>query len=431
MPIDIIIIPNEVLYILQIIWDTIKTWWWLPLPFLLWGHLKYHYHYFIMERWDSKIKKILLEVRMPKEVAKPIRAMEHVFAGFHGVLHDIPLWREKWIEGVFQHGLTFEIVSIEGKIHFYIRMPESVRSSIESNIYSQYPGAEISLADDYTKKVPQDIPNKDWDIWAVDFINAKDEIYPIKTYKEFEVETERVEEKKIDPLSIFLEGMSTLKSGEQMWLQIRAKPVLGKDNPWQKRGRALADKLARRPEKLKPKSIIQEAIEIITQGPPSQKPKDKEVFPPEMRLTPGEKEVLAAVEEKLSKYGFDCSIRFVYIAKKDVFFKPRVKAVFSLFKEISTENLGGLKPSSRTMTKKKSIWLWFLDKRRVYLRKRKMFRYYTKRMPPLFPRPGMTFILNTEELATLFHFPSEMTISTLAVSRVDARKKQAPFDLPI
>jgi hypothetical protein len=43
----------------------------------------------------------------------------------------------------------------------------------------------------------------------------------------------------------------------------------------------------------------------------------------------------------------------------------------------------------------------------------------------------MTFILNTEELATLFHFPSEATISTLAVSRVDVKKREAPSNLPI
>ena len=429
MPMNIPI-PEEIFYTLQTIWEIIKVWWWLPLPFIIWGTLKYHYLYYIKERWDSKIKKILLEIKMPKDVTKPIRAMDQVFANFHSI-HDIPLPREEWIEGVFQASLSLEIVSIGGEIHFYIRTPEMFRSVIESGIYSQYPNAEISLADDYTKYVPQDIPNKDWDIWAVDFVNAKDEIYPIKTYKQFETESEKVEEKRIDPLAGFLESMAALGPGEQAWLQIRIKPVLGRDNPWQKRGRELADKLARRPEKEKLKPIIQEAAEIIISGKKDQETKEKEVFPPEMRLTPGEKEVLTAVEEKLSKFGYDCSIRFAYLAKRDVFFKPRVKGVFSFFKETSTENLGGLKPSSNTMTKVKSVPFWFLDKRRFFLRQRRMFRYYIKRMPPLFPRPGMTFILNTEELATLYHFPGELVVSTLAVPRVEAKKKEAPPDLPV
>ena len=422
------------LYVLQIGWEIIKTWWWLILPFLLWGPLKYHYLDFMQDRWSSKIKKILLEVKIPKEVAKPIRAMEQIFAGFHGALHDKPTWREKWIEGVKQLSFSFEIVSIEGKIHFYVRVPEEFRNSIESNIYSQYPDAEISVVDDYTKKVPQDIPNKDWNIWGVDFINSKNEIYPIKTYKEFEVETEKIEEKKIDPLSIFLEGMATLNPGEQMWLQIGAKPVLGKDNPWQERGRKFVDELAKQKlypiSKSVPKSMLQQAIEFLISGPPSEQ-KNSAPIPPLMERTPGEKEVIELIEKKLSKFGFDCFVRFIYLAKRDIFFKPRVKTVFSFFKEISTENLGGLKPSSITMTKKKSVFLWFLDKRRLYVRQRKMFRYYVKRFPPLHPISGMTFILNTEELATLFHFPSEATISTLAVSRVEVRKKEAPSDLPI
>jgi len=401
------------------------------LPFFLFGALKYHYHYFIMERWDRTIKKILIEVKIPKEVAKPIRAMDQVFANFHST-HDIATPRETWIEGAFQQSLSFEIVSIAGEIHFFIRMPEMFRNIIETGIYSQYPDAEISLADDYTKYVPQDIPNKDWDLYAVDFINSKDEIYPLKTYRQFETETEKIEEKRIDPLAGLLESMAALGPGEQFWLQIKAKPVLGKDNPWQKRGRELVDKLARRPAKAKPKLIIQEAAEILITGKPAQtKDSKEEVFPPEMLLTPGEREILVAVEEKLSKFGYDCNIRFIYLGKRDVFFKPRIRTFFSFFKEISTQNLGGLKPTSNTMTKVKSVLFWFLDKRRLYLRKRRMFRYYSKRMPPLFPRPGMTFILNTEELATLYHFPGEMVVPTLAIPRVEAKKKEAPHDLPV
>ena len=424
-------IPQDILYAFQIGGGIIKTWWWLILPFLLWGFLKYHYLYFIQEKWSKTVKYVLLEIKMPKEVDKPIRAMEHIFAGLHGAVHSPPNWREKWIEGMFQLSLSLEIVSIGGKIHFYIRVPESLRNSIESNIYSQYPSAEISLADDYTKKVPQDIPNKDWDLWGTDLVNVKDEVYPIKTYKEFEVETEKIEEKKIDPLSIFLEGISTLNPGEQLWLQIKIRPVSSKDNPWQEKGKEIVDKLAKRPGKVKYKSMLQELIELMIQGPPPAKTKDEKVFPPEMTLTPGENTVITAIEEKLSKFGFDCFIRFIYLGKKDVFFKPRITTVFSFLKEITAENLAGFKPASETKTSVKSTWFWFLDNRRSFMRKRRIFRYYINRLPPLFPRAGLTFVLNTEELATLFHFPSEATLSTLALSRVDVRKKEAPFDLPI
>jgi len=424
---------------LKILWPIFENWWWLILPFFLWEPVLYLYHYYINERWDKTIKRILLEVKIPKQIVKPIRAMDQVFAGFHAI-HDIPTWREKWIEGVFQLSLSFEIVSIEGKIHFFIRTPEIFRQVIESNIYSQYPEAEISVVDDYTKRVPPNIPNKEWDLWGVEFINAKDEIYPIKTYRQFEIESEKEEQKKVDPLSDFLEGLSALGPGEQMWLQIIAKPVLGRDYPWQEKGRELVDKLAKRPAKKKPKSLPQkvmdffmEMIHILATGeemPKSEPKEEKELIPPEMKLTPGEREIVSAVEAKLAKFGYLCAIRFVYLGKKEVFLKPRVKIVFSFFKEISTENLGGLKPWSKTMTKIKSPVWWFLDNRRLYLRKRRMFRYYTKRLTPLFPRAGKTFVLNTEELATLYHFPSAEAVSALGVSRIETKKKGVPSNLP-
>lgn len=419
---------NVVFYYL---WQFVKDWWWLPLPFLIFPPAKFLYRYYIMEKWDATVKRVLLEIKMPKEILKPIRAMDQVFAGFHGI-HDIPTWREKWIEGVFQLSLSLEIVSIEGEIHFYIRTPEMFRSFVESNVYSQYPGAEIFLVDDYTKYVPQDIPNKDWDIYGVDYINSRDEIYPIKTYRQFETETEKEEEKRMDPLTNLLEGLTTLKPGEQFWIQIVAKAVLGKDKPWQEKGRALADRIAKRPAKPKPKTMLQEAAEILITGkPPGMEEKKEEIFPPEMRLTPGEKEILTAVEAKLAKFGYDCNVRFIYLGKRDVFFKPTTKVGFGFFKEISTENLGGLKPWARTMTKVKSVPFWFLDKRRYYLRQRRIFRYYQKRWPTLFPRSGRTYILNTEELATLYHFPGEIVAPAMGVPRVGAKKGGPPSELPV
>jgi hypothetical protein len=433
--------PVEISPILNTIWQVFKTWWWLPLPFLLFNPVKYLYLFFIEERWISKIKFIILEIKLPKEVLKPIKAMDQVFAGLHGI-HDIVTWREKWIEGVFQLAFSLEIVSKAGEIHFYIRTAEMFRDFVESSIYSQYPEAEITVADDYTKYIPQDIPNKDWDLWGVDYINPKDEIYPLKTYPKFELEREIKEEKRIDPLANLLEGLATLGPGEQFWLQIIAKPVLGKDNPWQEKGKALIDELAKRAEEPKPKPILQEAAEtLITGKPPKEREGEKEEISvrgtafapagPEILLTPGEKVILAAVEEKLAKFGFDSNCRFVYLGKRDVFFKPRTKVGFGFFKTISTENLGGLKPWAKTMTKVKSVPFWFFDKRRLYIRKRRMLRYYIQRLPPLFPRKGGTYVLNTEELATLYHFPGEIVAPSLGVPRVEAKKRGGPPELPI
>lgn len=428
-PPEIINLIKPALPFLKEGWQIFKIWWWILLPFLLWRPFRLLYFYWRQESWDATIKKVILEIKIPEEVLKPIRAMEHVFAGFHAI-HDVIVWREKWIEGQFQLSFALEIVSLGGEVHFYIRVPEIFRKIIESNIYSQYPEAEISEVEDYTKNIPQDIPNKDWELFGTDFENTKPDPYPIKTYLKFETERETKEEKRIDPLAGLLEGMAVLGPGEQLWVQIVVRPIL-EEKPWIKQGLEIRDKLVRRPGKPVQKPMILEATDILITGtPPGGMPEEKEFIPPEMKLTPGEREIVQAIEEKISKFGFLCNIRYIYLAKRDAFFKPRARLPFGFFKAVSTANLGGLKPEKTRFTKVKSVWLWFLDQRRLYIRKRRIFRYYSKRWTPLFPRPGGTYVLNTEELATLYHFPSRIVVPAPGVPRVEAKKGEAPPGLP-
>jgi len=180
----------------------------------------------------KKIKPILLEIRIPKEIVKPIRAMETVLMSIWQVFYQPPDWWEKWIDGQFQLSFALEIVSIDGDPHFYIRIPDRFRDPIETAIYAQYPEVEIVEAEDYAKKVPQDIPNKKWNMWGTDYKLIKEDAYPIKTYSEFETERETKEEKRIDPLAILLEAMAKIKKGEQLWVQIIAKPVTDAEKPW-------------------------------------------------------------------------------------------------------------------------------------------------------------------------------------------------------
>lgn len=431
-------LPPEILRLIKIlapylkpVWQVISHWWWLPLPFILWRPFLFLWLFWRKELWDKTQKKTLLEIKIPKEIIKPIRSMEHVFAGIHA-LHDVIVFREKWWEGQFQLSISLEIVSIDGEVHFFIRTPASFRGVVESNIYSQYPEVEISEVEDYAKKVPQDIPSKDWNLFGFDMVNTKPNPYPIKTYVKFETEREALEEKRIDPLAGLLEGMASLKPNEQLWVQIIAYPIR-EEIPWVKEGKELVAELARRVKKKPPqRPLVLEALDVLVTGKPptGSEEEAKEIIPPEMKLTPGERELVQAIEEKITKFGFSCNVRFIYLGRKDVFFKPKARIPFGFFKEISHENQGGLKPWKVTQTKVKTVFLWFLDKRREYIRKRKLFKRYVRRNTPLFPLKGGTYILNTEELATLYHFPGKSVAPAPSIPRIEAKKGEAPSELP-
>ncbi|MFQ6049813.1 MAG: hypothetical protein ACE5J0_02110 [Candidatus Paceibacterales bacterium] len=420
----------------EVFWEFLKTWGWLILLFILWKPFLFLWRWWRVEGWLKNVyKPILLEIKIPKEILKPVRAMEDVMNSIFGVIYHPPDWWETWIDGQLLTSLSFEIVSIGGEIHFFIRVFEIYRDGVEAAIYAQYPEAEITIADDYTKAVPQDIPNKDWDFWATDYVLLKEDAYPILTYKKFEREVEPVEEKRVDPVATLLEALAKIKPGQQFWIQITAKPVTSEESKWIKKGEALRDKLAKRPAKAEFKPMALEALEVLITGKPPGPPPEKEepIIPPEMKLTPGEREVVAAVEEKISKPGFQTNIRFIYLGKRDVFFKANLRLGFTYFNSYATEHLNRLIPWGATLTKIHKSWflpLNLLVSRRTYLRKRKIFRNYVNRDTPLFPRAGGEFILNIEELASLYHFPSWRVAPVPGLPRIEA-KKGPPPELPV
>src|SRR3989344_7257121 len=119
-------------------WQIISAWWWAILPFLLWKRFLFFWKWWRIERWLNRTyQAVLLEIKIPKEVVKPVRAMENVFSGIWQACWEPPNPIEEWWEGQVQLGLAFEIVSIGGDIHFFVRCHKNYKDPVESNIYSQ------------------------------------------------------------------------------------------------------------------------------------------------------------------------------------------------------------------------------------------------------------------------------------------------------
>jgi len=407
------------------------------LPFILWRPFLFLYLWWRNETWLSKSKSVLLEIKIPRDTEKPIKAMEQVMSSIHAAVYHPPDWWEKWIDGHLQLSATFEIASIGGETHFYVRTGAPYRDAVEASIYSQYPNAEIEEADDYTKYVPQNIPNADWDLWAADYKALKDDHFPIRTYKQFEEEKETEQRRLVDPVATLLETMSKVKPGEQFWIQISCSPISEERlGHWVDAGKELRDRLARRPEKPQSKPFLREAADVLITGKTAEveKTEERDIIPPEMKLTPGERDQMAAMEEKMSKPVFNCNVRFIYLGRRDVFFKPNFRLGFAYFNGYTTINLNALMPMGSTLTKIHKSWflpLNLIRPRRHYLRCRKIFRNYLMRVPPFFPRHGGTFHLNTEEVASLFHFPSEEAAPAPGGPWVEAKRGGSPSRLPV
>jgi hypothetical protein len=427
--------------IFLIIFQILKTWWWLLLPIILYFLACYFYLWWLRwEVWYKEKKWIFLEIKPPKKTEKPFRAMEDVFSILWGI-YGSPNWREYWCLGMPPRGpewFSLEIVSIGGEVHFYLRIIESQRKKIESVFYSHYPEIEIFEAQDYTKSISKDVPNEDWDLYGEEFVFLKEHAYPIKTFEFFEIAPGTEIEKKVHPIASFMEDLMKLQSGEQFWFQILVAPILDKDIPWQSEGKEIVDRIAKRPKKPKPKPLIREAAEVIV---PSReeireivwgKPAKRETAPKppeekEAALTPGEKKIVEDIENKIKKLGFKTTIRIIYLWKKDLF--PFQGPNYLIGRSYLGHFVGENKFVSWGETRTRIHYL--LKKRRLYLRKRKIFRNYIERIWPMFPRfPKKGYmILNTEELATIYQFPTKAAVPTLPY--IEAKRGAPPPVLPI
>jgi len=376
---------------------------------------------------------------MPEDASRPFKAMEDVFAGMWQT-HDPASTREAWLEGKYQLAFALEMVSTEGNVHFYLRIPEGAQKLVESAIYAHYPSAELVVVEDYTKLIPQDIPNKEWDLWGTNYVLERPDPYPIKTYaKFFEPTATDKEEMRVDPMALLVEGFSRIGQGEHLWIQFVLTPILH-TNPQESKmveeGREIVAEIVKRPPPLKDKGLMGDVRFVGTHVATGVRPDSaaeqirQEIIPPEMRMTPGEREIVSAIEEKISKYSFGVHSRFIYLAKRESYFGPAKALAMSWFTQFGTTTFNNFRPLRPTLTKVYTILTWFMDKRRVFVRKRRLFRNYTMRLSPYYPKSGGTFVLNVEELATIFHFPGRITTPSSAVVRVGAKKGEAPSGLP-
>lgn len=429
----------------------LRVWWWVFFPLVLTIELRILYLWWI--HWDfayGKAKWVILEVIPPKEVLVPVKAMEDIFTIMWSTLFDNPSWRERWCEGTLPDApgwMSWEIASIEGELHFYLRVMASHREVLETALYGHYPELEIHEVSDYTQNVPQNLPNEEWNTYGEDFILGEPAPYPIRTYEKFfEPQGEKIsaEEKRIDPISSLLELMSKLGPGEQFWFQMVT--MTADDSEFKKESEALIAKITKRPEKKKKSSVGGDTINSIfgvfafilagsgKEGE-DQEPygwidsrKTEEGLDKEMLLTPGEREILTEVENKSKKPVFRVHIRGVYVAKRENWQVGHRILTRAYFNHFQTKNLNYIRFTTSTRPKTQFVF----RKSIPLFRSRKMFRKYILRFTPHFPdRKKDCMILSTEELATIYHFPLKITgLVAPTMARVESKKGGPPPNLP-
>ncbi len=336
-----------------------------------------------VEVYEDIRNPFVMQILVPRENDKAALAAEQMFASIHGILADAQKCPDI---------ISLEIVSTdEDGIRFYVVAPREISRFIEGQIYAQYPNADIRYVQDYARI--ESVSSESF-VTMGEVEMEKDFIFPIKTFRSFEV----------DPLAGITGAMSELNKEEKVWLQILIRPVA---NYWQAKSKSYITAIREGKDPNGGGIIAALSKLLLNMGKaltesPDAKPQ-KEV----VKLEPGQEEELSEIENKMLKLGFEFKIRVVSKAPTQLRSEQMLRDVVASFKQFTTAHLNNLIHATPEKSGKE------------------LYDDYINR----FMASDEPDILNIEELASLYHLPN-ISVETPNIAWSRSRKLEPPMNLP-
>ncbi|MFA5432378.1 MAG: type IV secretory system conjugative DNA transfer family protein [Candidatus Paceibacterota bacterium] len=323
---------------------------------------------------------VLFSVRMTKESIEEtqkagkqdkdwIRLMEDFYSSLTSFNKEGVFGVDPWI--------ALEIGKVKEQIYFYVAAPKRFEGFVEKEIYSIYPNAQIEKSDDYNIFSPAESI-------CCGYLKTTRPFYlPIKTYNSIET----------DPLSSITNILTKLEEHEEAAIQVVVKKG---NNDWHVRAKMIIDEVAQGKnfnQAIGATNFIS-AIKGKEENKTTQ-PKVDEVL-------------LKMLEEKIGKDSFEANIRLVVSIEN----KKRCEDVFMQMAN-SFEQFNSPKTNNFRLMMLKGKTADDL----IYKYSFRLFDSAQKN------------ILNSEELTSVFHFPTPLT-STPNIKGVKAKNSAPPIDLP-
>jgi hypothetical protein len=328
----------------------------------------------------------LLMLEVPRTNDKKELAAEQMLAALHGILRSK---RELKLSGTLQEHVSLEIAAIGQRIRFYIWTPKHLQAFVEGQIYAQYPTVQIfEQSEDYAERqLNQTV------IHSAELTLTDGETIPIKTFPSFEV----------DPLAAITATLAKLdREDEEMWIQIMARPV---HDDWHRKGARDVARIKRGNGLLSGAggsmlNYAGEALAALVRPPTG----SGETKAPE--ISERDKGRITAIEEKGKKLGYQVKIRLLYAGHDQHTARLRMQALVGAFKQFNSTNLNGFAAKTPTFNRDKQL------------------EYQTR----FFIDKG--FILNIEELASLFHLP-HTSVETPNIVWATTKTAEPPSNVPV
>ena len=289
-----------------------------------------------------------------------------------------------------QRHLSFEIVAYEGLIHYYAVVPAVLTDIVKQAIAAAYPLARLEEIEEHnifsqTGKTSGTIGGE--------FTLKKSYVYPIVTYQE----------SKTDAARALLNALSTVTREDGVAVQIMFRPA---SEGWTKNSIYAANKIKKDKgiksagigDMFRPKNLM----EALWKPPES-----KDTKPEDKQLSSLEQSLVEAIEEKTRHPGYEVLIRVVVSSNTSARSQALLKNIIAAFALFDSPTNNGFKFSiSKDIEELVTAYI---------------FRF--------FPQTVTHNVLNSVELASVFHLPDHNSIPSSQVQRQMAKQVDGPTQI--
>ncbi|MBU4360477.1 type IV secretion system DNA-binding domain-containing protein [Candidatus Parcubacteria bacterium] len=360
-----------------------------------------------------EFRKVILMVSVPKEsvggktdsedgsnaskIQEQISWAENLWASLGGLKAQKGF--KAWLYGRFDE-LSLEIVAQNKMIYFYVVVPQYLQQFIEQQIQAQYPHSQIEQVEDYNIFVPHGKT-------SVAYLKlVKSDVFPFKTFRKMEA----------DPLSALTNSLSKLGEGEGAVIQLIIRPA---NKNWSNKarkvveqvmsGKKMSEAVGGSGDKAWYDKVAKGAIKSVGGVASALKTEDNEKpdLPNQQQLSAMDQEVLKSIEEKASKAVVEVNLRVVVSSSNEILVKTNLDNILNSFSQYNIYEYGNSFKAVKMADNSKMMNAFI---HRICLK-------------------GTSCVLNTEELASLFHFPLP-SCSTPNIHWLGARKAPAPVNTP-
>jgi len=315
------------------------------------------------------------------DVKEDIGIAETFFSAIGGLKAQKGL--KSWLYGRTDE-LALEIVAHDKIITFYITVPRYMQNFVEQQLQAQYSAAAIEPVKDYNIFSPNGT------IVGGYLVFKRENTLPIKTYPDMEG----------DPLNAITNSLSKIPEGDGVAVQYVVRSARSK---WRAYGKKIVKNMKKGMSYSEAKKggnsgwgkLLKAQVESKDDGPKEQK-----------TLSATEQKMMEGIETKASKAGLDVNIRIVASAQGSDTATMYLNQVLQAYNQYNVYEYGN--------SFKKSI------PKRSTLVKDFIYRKF---------RENQGIILNTEELAGIWHLPIAAT-ETPNIKWMLARTAPVPPEVP-